>query len=457
MSTSAPTTRVLPTLNEDGTRRWVRPRSVTGRYYRARRVVAWCLMALFAVIPLIKVNGRPLILLDVQHREFSLFGRVFLPTDGELLMLLLLATFMAIIGLTALFGRVWCGWGCPQTVYMEFVFRPIERFFDGASRHKSRKAPLSATRWALKYATFAVVAFVLGNLFLSYFVGVDRLVHWMSASPLIHPTGFAVMTATAGLVFIDFAYFREQMCTVVCPYARLQSVLLDAKSLVVAYDGRRGEPRGKKGRTTGDCVDCKACVAVCPTGIDIREGLQLECIACTQCIDACDGIMDKLKRPRGLIRYTSEDALAKGRLDKRALLRARTIAYPALFVVLVGVLWAVSGQSAVADVTVLRGIGAPFVEQGDKVQNLIRVKIRNRTSEERSFHVSIVGARDIDLLAPEDPLTLSPRAQGTETVFMLAPRASFTRGARSIRIQISDNAGYSYTTSYKLVGPEPRR
>jgi cytochrome c oxidase accessory protein FixG len=339
---------------------------------------------------------------------------------------------------------------------MEFIFRPIERFFDGAIRQKSRKTPPSATRWALKHTAFAIVAFLLGNVFLSYFVGVDRLIHWMSGSPFTHPTGFAVMSATAGLVFVDFAYFREQMCTVVCPYARLQSVLLDAKSLVVAYDAGRGEPRGKKGRTTGDCVDCKACVAVCPTGIDIRQGLQLECIACTQCIDACDGIMDKLQRPRGLIRYTSEDALAKGRFDKRALLRARTIAYPALFLVLIGVLLAVSGQSAVADVTVLRGIGAPFVEQGDKVQNLIRVKIRNRSSGVRSFHVSLLGASDIDVLTPEDPLTLSPRAQGTESVFLLAPRTSFTRGSRSIRVQVSDQTGYAYTTTYKLVGPEQR-
>jgi len=349
--------RVLPTLNNDGTRRWIRPRHFKGRFERARLVTAWTLIVLFAGLPFVHIGGKPAILLDLVHRRFTLFGRMFLPTDGVLLMLFMLTVLVGIILATALVGRVWCGWGCPQTVYMEFLFRPIERWIEGDHRAQMKldgRPP--GRRRILKHSIFLVLSAIVGNLFLSYFVGVQALSTWMRHSPLEHRSAFLVMGVTTGLVFFDFAYFREQMCTVVCPYARLQSVLLDTKSLVVAYDGTRGEPRGKKGKTGGDCVDCGLCVAVCPTGIDIRNGLQLECITCAQCIDGCDSVMDKLGRRRGLIRYTSQDALATRRFSIRSLARPRILVYPAILTALLVALTVAGSRHRTAEISVLRGI-----------------------------------------------------------------------------------------------------
>ena len=309
MSVPVSPERVLPTLNADGTRRRIRPRLYQGPRLTGRTRVAWALMLLFAGIPWVEVGGKPLVLLDVPRREFTFVGRTFLPTDGVLLMFLLLTIFVAIIWTTALVGRAWCGWACPQTVYMEFLFRPIERLFEGKRENQIRldREGLGARRIA-KNLVFLLVAFLLANVFLSYFVGARTLLGWMKLSPLENWSPFVIVGVTTALVFFDFAYFREQMCTVVCPYARIQSVLLDKSSLIVGYDRPRGEPRakGKPLAGRGDCIDCNACVVACPTGIDIRDGLQLECIACAQCADACDTIMLKVKKPVGLIRYGSQ-------------------------------------------------------------------------------------------------------------------------------------------------------
>jgi cytochrome c oxidase accessory protein FixG len=321
--------RVLPTLNVDGSRRWVRPKLFTGKYHGRRRVTAYLLIALFASLPFIHIGGKPAILLDVMRREFSLFGATFYATDGVLLMLLFLSIFIGIFWISAVYGRVWCGYGCPQTVYLEFLFRPIERWLEGTRGQQQKLDREGANaRRVVKYAIYAVLSMLLGNLFLSYFVGVEQLSHWLSHSPFEHPAPFLVMFVTAGLVFFDFTYFREQMCTIICPYARLQSVLLDKSSLIVGYDAERGEPRGsRKKEGTGDCIDCKACVIACPTGIDIRDGLQLECVACAQCVDACDGVMTKIKKPLGLIRYASQSELRKE--PRKAELRPRLLIYPA--------------------------------------------------------------------------------------------------------------------------------
>jgi cytochrome c oxidase accessory protein FixG len=455
MTTLRAPQRVLPTLNDDGTRRWIRPRLFRGGYYRYRLVTAWSLIALFAALPFVRIGKKPAFLLDVRHWEFTLLGRTFFPTDGVLLMLLLLTIFVSIIMVTALFGRAWCGWGCPQTVYMEFLFRPIERLFEGDQHEQARLDRQGANgRRLAKTATFAVLSLLIGNLFLSYFVGTDTLWQWMRRSPAEHPTPFLVMAVTAALVFADFAYFREQMCTVVCPYARLQSALLDSKSLQVAYDVRRGEPRGKKGKTTGDCVDCKLCVVACPTGIDIRNGLQLECIACTQCIDACDGVMDKLHRDRGLIRYTSDDALASKRVDWRSLVRARTLIYPMVLVGLVIALSVFASRRTVADIAILRGIGAPFVEQGTLVRNHVRVKIRNRGSAPETFTVHLLDAPEATLIAPENPMQLAAGEQATEGIFVLLPRRAFDQGRRKVRFSVSTGTGFEKVDGYELFGPQ---
>jgi len=444
--------RVLPTLNEDGSRRWIRPRPFDGRFVRARRKVGWGLIALFATLPFVRVGGHPALLFDIPARQFHFFGATLRATDGVLLMLSLLTIFVSIFAITAWKGRAWCGWACPQTVYMEFLFRPLERWIEGgrnAQVRVDREGP-NARRW-VRYLVFALLSLVLANLFLSYFVGVERLGRWMTASPGQHPTGFSVVLVTSLLVYADFGYFREQMCTVACPYARLQSVLLDPKSIVVGYDARRGEPRGR-GAGKGDCVDCGACVATCPTGIDIRDGLQLECIACAQCADACDSVMTKFKRPFGLIRHDVEHVLhgTQGSLRPH---RSRLFAYGLVLAALLGGLVFFAGGASRAQVTLLRGIGAPFEVTGDRVRNQVRVKIQNRSSDPGAYRLTLLGVPGGELTAPENPLRIGAGEQGTTSVFISVPLASLEHGSCIVTLELRDERGFDVRLSYSILGP----
>ncbi len=446
--------RVLPTLNADGSRNRIRPRLYPGPLYRARRLVGWALIVLFVGLPFVRIGGKPAILLDVAERQFTLGGRTFLATDGVLLMLLMLSIFVTIVLATALVGRAWCGWGCPQTVYMELLFRPIERLFEGPREAQLRidRQGGSRRRWA-KNAVYLVLAFLLANVFLSYFVGTDALRRWVLEAPTKHFAGFVVVTATTGLVFFDFAYFREQMCTVICPYARIQSVLLDTKSLIIGYDERRGEPRSKgKAKVSGhgDCIDCRACVVTCPTGIDIREGLQLECIACGQCADACDSIMDRIKKPRGLIRYSSQASLLTG--QKTRVLRPRVAIYAVALVALLGALLYLGSARPSADITVLRGLGAPFSLSGDEVINQLRLKVTNRADAADEFYVELVGLPEARVVAPELPLKLAPGQHGSVSFFVALPRAALP-GSRPIQVRVTSNHEQRLV-GYTLLGPQ---
>ncbi len=451
--------RVLTTLRDDGSRIWLRPRRSDGRFLHRRRIVGYGLIVLFLVLPFVDVGGHPAILLDVVARRFHLFGLTLHPTDSVLLMLLMLGIFIGIFWLTALFGRVWCGWGCPQTVYMELIFRPLERLIEGdiGQQRLLDKRAFSGRRW-IKYVIFLAIAFVLGHQFLAYFVGWPRLVVWMTEPPWVHPSGFGVVIATTGLVFFDFAYFREQMCTVVCPYARLQSALLDRHSLIVGYDEHRGEARRRvKARRpnddSGDCIDCGACVRTCPTGIDIRQGLQLECIQCAQCIDACDQVMDRVGSPRGLIRLSSQHGLqtTKG----SPVVRPRTVIYPVIIAVLTGLLVYLVTTRSPADVTVLRQLNAPFVLLDDgHVRNQLRVKIVNRTDQPRTYSLSMAGFETSDILAPQFPLTVAARGSATSPIFVHAPRDRFKQGSLAVAITVTDSTGLALSTPYVLLGPQ---
>jgi len=450
--------RVLPTLNEDGSRRWIRPKPSHGAYWKARRAVAYGLMLVFFLIPHLRMGGKPLILLDIPRRQFTLFGTTFLPTDTLLLMLLLASIIIAIFLLTALFGRVWCGWACPQTVYMEFLFRPIERWAEGGrsgSLALDKQHRNFHPRRLLKYAIYAVLALFLAHTFLAYFVGTEALAQWIRRSPAEHPTSFFVMAGTAVAIFGDFAYFREQTCLVACPYGRMQSVLLDRQSLIVAYDPTRGEPR-MKGKTrptgAGDCIDCGACVVTCPTGIDIRDGLQMECIHCTQCADACDDIMTRVGKPKGLIRYSSRELLEG---HKRHLIRPRTVLYPlALAVFLGGFTYALATRDA-ADVTVLGGQGEPFMIQADgRIANQVRVKIANRTNADHDYRIEVVGAADGSVVVPQNPLRVAAGESAVTPLFVLLPRSAFHDGEHRVTVRVSDGAGFSTDAAYRLVGPE---
>ena len=445
-------------MNEDGTRRWVRPRPSPGPWQTRRRAVAWVLMALYLAIPHIHMNGKPLILLDAPRREFTFFGYTFLPTDTLLFMLFLGTVIVTIFLLTALFGRVWCGWACPQTVWMEFLFRPIERLFEGGpagSLAIDRGGNRFHLRRLAKFAVYLLVALVLGHTFLAYFVGVDQIVKWVQLSPAEHPSAFAVMATTTTLVFADFAYFREQTCTIACPYGRWQSALLDRSSLIVAYDHRRGEPRqkGTKRResTAGDCIDCGLCVQTCPTGIDIRDGLQMECIHCTQCIDACDAVMDKVGKPRGLIRYTSREMLAG---TARHLLRPRTVVYPMALAAFLGTFIFMLGTKAAADITLLRAVGDPFSLDADgRVVNQVRLRIANRSRGDREYRIDVTGAAGASVVVPVNPFPVARGRTETTSFFVTLPATAYAGGEPSIAVHVSDGAGFDGTFPWRLLGP----
>ena len=455
---AAPPGRVLSTLNEDGSRRWLRPRPSHGAWWRQRRLVAWFLMVVFLVLPYVKVAGRPALLFDLPKREFLVFGARFLATDTLLFMLLMISTLIGIFLVTALLGRVWCGWGCPQTVYMEFLYRPIEYWIEGGPRgvqELDRRGGLPPRR-LLKFAVFGVLALVLAHTFLAYFVGVETLAAWVRRSPVEHPTSFLIMLGTTVAVFLDFAWFREQTCLVACPYGRLQSVLLDRRSLIVGYDVARGEPRMKGGgrerpAIAGDCVDCRMCVQTCPTGIDIRDGLQMECIHCTQCMDACDRVMVKIGRPTGLIRYGSRDGFER---RVRSWMRPRVLFYPLVLVVTGGLLVAALLTRASLDVTLLRGTGAPYTMQADgTLLHQVRIKLVNRASRPRRVSVRLLGADDSRLVVPVDPYPLGPEAMTTLSAFVITPAEGFSRGERDIAFELTDGEGWHERHDWRLLGP----
>lgn len=457
--------RVLPTLNEDGSRRWIRPKPSYGKWWRRRQIVAYGLMAIFFLAPHLRIFGKPVFLMDLPRRQFTLMGYTFLPTDTLLFMFTLGSIVVGIFLVTALFGRAWCGWACPQTVYLEFLYRPIGRLFDGGyagARALDKKGSWFNPRRVAKYTTFFILSLIVSHTFLAFFVGTNQLYQWVLSSPAQHPTAFAFVVIFTGLIWFNFTYFREQTCLIVCPYGRWQAAMIDRQSVIVAYDYTRGEPRAHqtKDRDTnaGDCIDCGACVQTCPTGIDIRNGLQMECVHCTQCIDACDDIMIKVGKPTGLIRYSSQDAIAG---VPRKLLRMRTILYPAVLLLLLGGLVATLVLKKPADLTVLRGLDGPYATESDgRISNQIRVKITNRRDSDMDYTITVGGLteagikpEDITVVAPENPLPVEKGATRTTSLFVLIPPGAFANGERWITLTVTDPHGYQETEKYRLLGP----
>ena len=455
-----PEEHVLSTLEADGSRRWIKPRLSKGRLLLARRIVAYGLIALYAVLPHLRIDGKPFVLLDVAARRFTIFGYTFLPTDTLLLALLMVGGLLGFFLATALVGRIWCGWACPQTVYLEFLFRPIERLIEGTGGRGGRaRKPPGAARIALKYAIYFVLALFLANTFLAYFVGTEALATWMTSSPVEHPGGFFLVVVMTGAIMFDFSYFREQMCIITCPYGRLQSVLLDESSLIIAYDEGRGEPRGKKRKSlpvadqpVGDCVDCGLCVATCPTGIDIRKGLQMECVNCAQCIDACNGVMAKLGRDPNLIRYSSQRA---DRGEKRSLLRPRVIIYPAIIGLIATLFFITLAGKTSFDALVLRNAGDPYsVTESREVRNVLRLKLTNRTDDVQQFSVEVLAPPGVRIEGA-DGLSVDAREDVTFPFSVLGTPEQFVRarGRLELELRVTSDTGDVRTIEGTLVGP----
>ena len=420
----------LPTADASGGRKWLYPRSVTGRFTRWRTVVAvGLLIALFAG-PFVWVDGHPLFLFNVLERRFIFFGVPFWPQDFYLVAFGLV-TFIVFIALfTVVYGRVWCGWACPQTIFMEMVFRKIEGWIEGDFAARKR---LDAGRWttekvvkkSLKHGVFLLISFAISNTFLAYIIGRDGWLTLITDNPAQHLGGLAMMVLFTGVFYLVFAQLREIVCTTICPYGRLQGVLLDKNSLVVAYDFLRGEPRGKLKKTElvsapvvpakGDCIDCHLCVQVCPVGIDIRNGTQLECINCTLCVDACDSIMEKIDRPPGLIRIDSLRGIEEGKSFR---FTGRMLAYSGILVLLLGILGFLLISRPVVDVLVLRAPGQMFQrEKGGNVSNLYLVEVINKTY--RPIPVRFRLSRPDAHLRFVQPLALVPAGELTKGMFFI--------------------------------------
>ncbi|MEM1329772.1 MAG: cytochrome c oxidase accessory protein CcoG [Planctomycetota bacterium] len=467
-----PGEQVLTTLNQDGSRKWMKPRPSRGRFWKHRRVVAYGLIGLFTVLPHLRMNGKPVLLFDIAHREFTVFGTTFLPTDTLLLAMLFVTIFASIFFITAVLGRAWCGWACPQTVYMEFLYRPIERLFEGEPGKRKPKNAVGLRKLG-KYAAFLLCSMFLAHTFLAYFVGTDALREWVTRSPLEHPVPFLIMAFVTGAMMFDFGFFREQVCILMCPYGRLQSVMLDKNSLIVGYDTKRGEPRGKSGRgkskraeqatgdvglpilaedQRGDCIDCTLCVQTCPTGIDIRDGLQLECIHCAQCIDACDAVMEKIGKPAGLIRYSSRVGFDGG---ARRLLRPRLFLYPTIIFAAVTVFTlAVAGKTGGAEVLALRGPGLPYntLDSGD-ISNQVRLRVTNREDTPQAYTFSVVGPEGVRLANDPGELVVEPYAQGAVVLSIVVDPSAFEGGKCRVSFVATPQDGEPATTDYKLLGP----
>lgn len=376
----------LSMINDDGSRTQVHPADVQGKFTILRRATAWFLVLIYVALPWIKIGGFPAVFLDLAKREFHFFGMTLLTSDMWLLIFLITGLAFALFVLSSVVGRVWCGWYCPYTVFMEHVYRRVERWIEGDSvkRKKLDKQPWNAEKIfkrGLKWVCYVLISLILANVFLSYFLSIPELWRHMAQGPAAHPKEFIFILAFTGVFTFMFGWFREQFCIILCPYGRFQSALTDDDTVTVAYDYKRGEPRGraKKGedRAVGDCVDCKRCINVCPTGIDIRNGIQLECVACSSCIDACNDIMKKLKKPTGLIRYDSLNGIETG---KRRVVRPRLFLY-AFFMLLGGMVMLMAFMNLKSfHGDVQRMSGSNYVSNDDGVRNLFSYEIKNKSN-----------------------------------------------------------------------------
>ena len=384
------------TISEDGGRNFLFPKKPSGRYTDRRQLMSYVLLAIFFSIPFIKIGGQPFLMLNVLERKFVIFGQIFWPEDFFIFVIAMITGVLFVAVFTVAFGRLFCGWVCPQTIFMEHVFRRIEYWIDGDRNQqlRLRRMPWKGEKIRkriLKNGIFYAISFIIANFFLMYIIGKEAWWEIVSDNPANHLGGLSGMFIFSAVFFFVFAWFREQACIIVCPYGRLQGALLDRNSIVIAYDYLRGEKRGKFRKSEdreaagkGDCIDCNQCVDVCPTGIDIRNGTQLECTNCTACIDACDNIMDKTNKPRGLIRYDSENNIASGGSGK--VFTGRVKAYVGILTVLLTLFVYLLVSRANVEAIFLRLPGQPLTKvDEDTYKNAYNFKLLNKTAEDKVY------------------------------------------------------------------------
>lgn len=454
----------LATTDETGARVYLYPEDTEGKWKDRRTFFYWFLILLYLVLPWFYIKGKPAIFIDLAHREFTFMGSTLHGVEPILMFLVLVSGLFFIAFMTSLFGRVWCGWGCPQTVFIQSIFMKIETLVEGRARQRRDldRAPWSLNkvlRKIIKWGLFTAVSLHITHTFIGYFVGPRELFHMSMHAPGENPGVFMAVMIATGIILFDFGWFREQFCIIACPYGRMQSVLMDANSLVVAYDTKRGEPRrGQVPREQeGDCINDYACVKVCPTGIDIRRGTQLECIACTQCIDACDDIMRKVKKPLGLIRYSSEVELSGG---THKIVTPRAIIYLLICLTFIISFFFFLNRSTNLSFVFIRGQDKPFQEvvnpkDSKTILNHFTVTISHQGEQSHLLTFKVHDpnlANKIEIIVPMNQIKITVPQLKTLLFFKFDP-SILVNGSRIFTMEVLDDGKYIQSQEVVLVGP----
>jgi len=456
----------IGTIDSSGSRNFIYPKKPKGKFYNYRTYVSWLLLSMMLSFPFIKVNGgNQFMLFNLSERKFNIFGYPFWPQDFYLLVISMLVGIVFVILFTVIFGRIFCGWMCPQTIFLEMVFRKIEFAIEGDHR---KQIKLNKQKWdaekirkkGLKWFIFFLLSFIIANVFLAYFIGSDELIQHIKDGPFVRLATFIKLLVFTAVFYFVFVWFREQACIIVCPYGRLQGVLLDNKSINVAYDYKRGE--NKNGRSKirknqdrdelglGDCIDCKQCVQVCPTGIDIRNGTQLECVNCTACIDACDNMMEKVGFDKGLIRYASEDNIVEGKPFK---FTARLKGYTVLLTILLAVLTSLLFLRNDVDVTIVRLPGKMYYNEGDNIKNVYTFKVINKTMHSyKDVSVKLIDHKGkVEMIGGNKVVDKQGLVEGT--VFILIPKKDLKSSKEKIKVGIYSGDKLIETSITNFPGP----
>ncbi len=448
----------IATVDASGKRKWIFAQKPKGKFYNIRTYVSFFFFLIFVTLPFIHVNGRPLFMFNIPQAKFILFGKVFWPQDFFIFGIIMITFIVFIVLFTAAFGRLFCGWVCPQTIFMEMLFRKLEYAIEGDA---AKQKILAAGPWtsekiarkATKHIVFYLLAFIIANFFLAYIIGVKEL--WaMMHHPADNVGNIAALMVFSAVFYAVYAFFREQACTVVCPYGRLQGVLLDKNSMIVAYDYKRGEERKKfnkkEERTAGDCIDCHQCVKVCPTGIDIRNGTQMECVGCTACIDACDHMMESVGFKKGLIRYASENGIAN---HEKLHYTRRMKMYTGLLIVLVGLLTTLLLSQKDVKATVMRTPGLLFQEKGtDSISNLYNIKVVNKTMNDIPLTVKLENENGtVQLIG--NTIHVKKEGQGAGSFFIILPKQTIKQRKTVLHVGLYEGDKKITVVKTNFLGP----
>jgi len=456
----------IGTIDETGNRKFIFPKKPSGKLYEYRKIVSYFLLAILIANPFIKINGNQFMMFNVLERRFNIFGFPFWPQDFYLFVLFMILGVVFVILFTVIFGRIFCGWICPQTIFLEMVFRRIEYWIEG---DRGAQIRLAKQEWnaekirkkGLKWSVFLVISFFIANVFLAYLISSDELFKMIEDGPESHLSTLIALLIFTGVFYFVFVWFREQVCIIACPYGRLQGVLLDNKSINVAYDFVRGEKEAGSAKLNknedrvasgkGDCIDCHQCVHVCPTGIDIRNGTQLECVNCTACIDECDSIMETVGLPKGLIRYASEDEIEK---KTKFQFTARMKGYSAVLVILIGVLTGLLFLRTDVEATILRLPGQLFQYKGENISNVYTFKIINKTNNEfKDIHFKLVGINGTLKLVGKQDFKVPKQGMNSGTLFIEINQYLLKTDKTKLEIEVYNGNNKIETTTTNFLSP----